>query len=479
MDSANVNFQTPGVPGIADAAMPLDSSAAQDLRDWDRGHLWHPLTAHRALWADAGPLVLASGRGATVFDTAGRPYLDATAGLWCVNVGYGRQELVDAAAHQMAQLPFFPLTQSHPPAIRLARRLAELLPSTPRVFFTNSGSEANEVAFKVVRQYWRRRGQPQRYKILGRDRAYHGSTLATLAAGGQAARREDYGPLPLGFGQVAAPYCHRCPFELSYPACDLKCADDFEARIQAEGPDTVAAVIVEPITAGGGVLVPPDGYLARVADICRRYGAKLIVDEVVTGFGRTGAWFGHQPVTPDAVTMAKGLASGYQPIGAAAFADELFHTIEGTFPGTLPPADTGDHFRHVNTYGGHPVAAAVALANLEVLEREHLPEASRLRGAQLLHGLTAALDGIPLVTDIRGRGLLVGVELAPGVPDAAARAVAHLRARGMLVGRTTDVGPDADNIMMLAPPLVIGPEEVDRLVDAVAATLADLARHSS
>ncbi len=463
-------------PGAANPAAPMDAAARDNLREWDRGHLWHPLTAHSDLWAESGPLVLAAGRGATVFDTAGRPYLDATAGLWCVNVGYGREELVDAAARQMAQLPFFPLTQSHPPAIRLARRLAELLPATPRVFFTNSGSEANEVAFKVVRQYWRRRGHPERLKILGRHRAYHGSTLATLAAGGQTSRREDYGPLPAGFGQVAAPYCHRCPFQLTYPTCEMKCADDFLARIEQEGPGTVAAVIVEPITAGGGVLVPPDGYLARVADICQQHEVKLIVDEVVTGFGRTGAWFGHQPVAPDAVTMAKGLASGYQPIGAAAFADELFHTIEGTFPGTLPNTPAGDHFRHVNTYGGHPVAAAVALANLAVLEREHLPEQSRIQGARLVCGLVAALEGNPLVTDIRGRGLLVGIELEPGVPRAAARAVAALRARGMLVGRTTDVGPDADNIVILAPPLVIGGEEVDRLVDAVAAALADIAQ---
>lgn len=459
----------------------IELPATDPLRGWDQEHLWHPLTAHGALWAGSGPLMLVEGRGATVIDASGRPYLDATGGLWCVNVGYGRQELVDAAATQMAQLPFFPLTQSHPPAIRLARRLAELLPGTPRVFFTNSGSEANEVAFKVVRQYWRRRGQPERFKILGRDRAYHGSTLATLAAGGQAARRQDYGPLPAGFGQVAAPYCHRCPFHLTYPTCDLRCADDFDRRIQQEGPESVAAVIVEPITAGGGVLVPPDDYLARVAAICRRYDVKLIVDEVVTGFGRVGTWFGHQgrgpAVSPAVVTMAKGLASGYQPIGAAAFADELFQTIEGTFPGTIPPTGAGDHFRHVNTYGGHPVAAAVALANLDVLARDGLPEQSRVRGARLLHGLVQALAGHWAVRDIRGRGLLVGIELggASEEPALAAaltrRVVADLRARGMLVGRTTDVGPDGDNIVILAPPLVIAEDEVDRLVDAVAATL--------
>ena len=451
------------------------------LRDWDHDHLWHPLTVHAALWADTGPLMLVEGHGATVIDASGQSYLDATGGLWCVNVGYGRQELVEAAADQMARLPFFPLTQSHPPAIRLARRLAELLPGTPRVFFTNSGSEANEVAFKVIRQYWRRRGQPERFKILGRDRAYHGSTLATLAAGGQAARRQDYGPLPSGFGQVVAPYCHRCPFQLTYPACDLRCADDFDRRIQQEGPETVAAVIVEPITAGGGVLVPPDDYLARVDAICRSHRVKLIVDEVVTGFGRVGAWFGHQErgavVSPDVVTMAKGLASGYQPIGAAAFADELFHTIEGTFPGTVPANDAGDHFRHVNTYGGHPVAAAVALANLDVLSREGLPTQSRVRGARLLDGLTQALAGHPQVRDIRGRGLLVGIELGttPGDHNEAAaltrRVVSELRTRGVLVGRTTDVGPDGDNIVILAPPLVIAEDEVDRLVDAVAATV--------
>jgi len=444
------------------------------LQTADQHHLWHPLTAHAPLWAGAGPLVLTEGHGSTVVDQAGREYLDATAGLWCVNVGYGRLELVEAAARQMAALPFFPLTQSHPPAIRLAERLGEHLPTTPRIFFTNSGSEANEVAFKVVRQYWRRQGQPGRYKILGRDRAYHGSTLATLAAGGQSDRQRDYGPLPAGFGQVSAVYCHRCPFHQEYPACQLACADDFQARIREEGPETVAAVIVEPITAGGGVLVPPDDYLGRVAAICREYGVKLIVDEVVTGFGRTGSWFAHQAdpaVTPDVVTLAKGMASGYMPIGAAAFREELFLGVDG--------AD--DHFRHINTYGGHPVAAAVALANLDILAAEDLPDRSRRAGARLLGGLRQALDGLPLVSDVRGRGLLVGVELVASAEDprpapaaVMQRVVAHLREQGILMGRTTDVTRDGNNVLILAPPLVIGDGEVDRLVDSVATTLKSI-----
>jgi taurine-pyruvate aminotransferase len=445
------------------------TSSGDTLAAWDRAHLWHPLTQHR----EHQSLVLTRGQGAWVYDDAGRAYLDASAGLWCVAVGHGRAELAEAALAQMQALAFYPLIHSHPPAIRLAARLAEYLPHNPRVYFTNSGSEANETAFKVVRQYWKQHGQPGRYKILARDRAYHGSTLGALSATGQPERRRGYEPLAPGFLHAAAPYCYRCPFGQHYPDCGLACAEDFARLIEAEGPETVAAIIVEPIHAGGGVLVPPPDYLRAVSSIARRYDVKLIVDEVVTGFGRTGAMFQHQAdgVTADVVTMAKGLASGYMPIGAACFTEELFDAFLGE-------AGSGRHLRHVNTFGGHPVATAVALANLDILEQERLPEQSRIKGLYLLDRLRDRLGAHPAVGDIRGRGLFVGIEVVAEADartpagDERMRAIGRaLASRGILLGKTTDVVPGYNNIMIAAPPLVVSQDELDLLVAGLEAAL--------
>lgn len=437
------------------------SLVAQDLQ-----HVWHPLTQHQG----ADPLVIERGEGSTVYDVDGRPYLDAAAGLWCVNVGYGRRELIDAGAGQLAKLAYYPLTQSHPAAIALGERLASLLPHAPHLYFSNSGSEANEVAFKLVRQYWRQVGYPDKVKIISRHRAYHGSTLGALSATGQSERRRDYGPLAPGFIHVSAPYCYRCPFGETQPMAPLLCATEFERRLQIENPDTVAAIIVEPVIAGGGVLVPPDHYLADVADIARRYHVKLIVDEVVTGFGRTGDMFAHlgYGVLPDVITMAKGLASGYMPIGATAASEEIFEAFLGE-------PDSGRHFRHISTFGGHPVAAAVSLANIDVIEREDLVERSRVQGETLLHHLKEHLVNSPWVGDVRGRGLLVGIELvsdqvskAPASPDFMRALGRYLIGHGVLTGKMTDVNADQNNVLIIAPPLVITKDECDYLVDHVA-----------
>lgn len=453
----------------------MDALQDDGVRQWleisDRNHLWHPLTQH----SEAHPLIIDHGEGSTVFDVDGRAFLDAAAGLWCVNVGYGRRELIEAGTRQLETLAYYPLTQSHPAAIRLSERLAGLLPHLARWYFSNSGSEANEIAFKAVRQYWRQMGRPDKVKILSRHRGYHGATLGALSATGQAERRRDYGPFAPGFIQVNAPYCYRCPFHLAYPACGLTCAADFERRIQIEGAETVAAIIVEPIGAGGGVLVPPPGYLAEVAAIAQKYDVKLIVDEVVTGFGRTGSMFAQEAagVKADVITLAKGLASGYMPIGATGFRAELFDAFLGE-------ADSGRHFRHVNTFGGHPVAAAVALANIAVLEREGLAERSARLGATLLADLRAALSDFPWVGDVRGQGLLLGVELVVDrasrmpVSNAFMRALARgLVARGVIAGKSTDVEAQHNNILMLAPPLVISDAECRRLVDSVTAAIAE------
>lgn len=453
-------------------------SRADEMLELDRRHVWHPVTQHGAFQqGEASPIVMVSGEGSTVTDQEGRSYLDAAAGIWCVNVGYGREELVSAAVRQLRELAYYPLTQSHPAAIRLGAKLAGHLPATPHFYFSNSGSEANETAFKMVRQYWRLRGKSRKVKILSRHRGYHGTTMGALAAGGQDERKRDYEPLVPGFVQVAAPYCWRCPFGLSYPSCGLQCARDFERRIQIEGPDTVAAIVVEPVTAGGGVIVPPADYLGAVAAIARAYDVKLIVDEVVTGFGRTGTMFGYQhdpKVVPDIVTMAKGLTSGYMPMGATAVSDEMFDAFLG-------PAGSGRHLRHINTFAGHPVAAAVALANIEVIERDKLVDLSRHSGAALLAALGEQVGGYAGVGEIRGQGLLAGIELVdPGtsrqpVSDAVMQAVVGgLRRLGVLVGKTTDLAQNENNVLMFAPPLIIRPEEIDRLAGATRKVLEDV-----
>ncbi|MCY0878421.1 MAG: aminotransferase [Firmicutes bacterium] len=451
----------------------MEGVSDQTLAEWDRAFLWHPLTQQQSL-RDREPLpIIVGGEGCYVFTKDGRRLLDAVSGLWCVNVGYGRSELAEAGARQLRELAYYPLTMSHPRAIELAAKLAAFLPDTPHIYFSNSGSEANEVAFKVVRQYWKQRGRPNKVKILSRARSYHGSTLGALAATGQPERRRDYEPLAPGFLQVAAPYCYRCPFSLAYPACGLACAEDFRRRIEIEGPETVAAVIVEPVTAGGGVLVPPPDYLPRIQAICQEYDVKLIVDEVVTGFGRLGRMFGHQlyGVRPDIVTLAKGLASGYMPIAATAFSDEIFEAFLGA-------PDSGRHLRHVNTFGGHPVAAAVALANIGVIEREDLCGRSREQGRKLGAWLRESLADVPQVAEVRGEGLFIGIELVEDrgqkfpLKDRLMRTIyRHALTRGVIVGRSADVEAGRNNILILAPPLVIADAEMEALVDVVRESL--------
>lgn len=431
--------------------------ADPELDRLDRECLWHPLLQHRGL--AAAPRRIDRGEGCFVFDADGNRWLDGVAGLWCVNVGHGRTELADVAREQMARLAYSPLTMSHAPAIRMAARLVEWLGRPGKVYFSNSGSEANEAAFKIARQYQAQTGRAGRFKIIARHRGYHGTTLGALSATGQAERRLGYEPLVPGFVYTEAPDLYRQSRD---------CAEALEETILREGADTVAAFVMEPIVAGGGVLIPPDDYLPHVREICSRHGVLLILDEVVTGFGRTGAPFAHQAagVEPDIVTLAKGIASGYVPLAATVVRDEIFEAFGGD-------ADGLAHFRHINTYAGHPVATAVGLRNLEILEREGLVENAAVRGASLLAKL-ARLREHPNVGDVRGRGLLVGIELvldrATREPLSAepTRAVANRCAeQGVLVGRTTNATPGLGNVVILAPPLVLAEDEEDLIVRAL------------
>jgi taurine-pyruvate aminotransferase len=429
-----------------------------DLKKLDLESLWYPLRQHRGIAADS-PRQFVSGEGVWLTDVDGRRVLDGVAGIWCVNVGYGRDELADVAREQMARLPYLAGTFTNAPAAQLASKLTEMLGYASKVYFTNSGSEANEAAFKVARQYQAQTGSPRRYKIIARYRGYHGNTLGALSATGQAERKLGYEPFAPGFIHIDAPD----PYRITHD-----CADQLERTIEREGPETVAAFIMEPIIAGGGVLVPPDDYLPRVRDICNRHGVLLILDEVVTGFGRTGTWFSHERagVEPDLLTLGKGIASGYQPVAAMVAKQSVFEAFEGV-PGELR------HFRHINTYGGHPVATAVALRNIDILEREGLVEKAAKTGDALLSRLRR-LEEHPNVGEVRGRGLLIGIELVEDkdtrVPIASAgtaAVVARCAADGVLVGRTTNTTPGFDNVVMLAPPFVLADDETDLLASAV------------
>lgn len=435
----------------------------RDLSELDLECIWHPLTQHSQL-AASPPLVIDSASGSFLYDRRGQRWLDAVSGLWCVNVGHGRAELAEAAREQMEKLAYVPATMSHEPGVFLARKVLDLLGFEGKVYYTVTGSEANEAAFKIARQYHRQTpGGAGRYKIIGRDRSYHGNTLGALSASGQEERRLGYEPLAPGFLHVESPDSYRGSAD---------CAAALEAAILAEGAESVAAFVMEPVIAGGGVLLPPEDYLPRVREICDRHGVLLILDEVVTGFGRTGRWFGHHHwgVEPDIVTLAKGIASGYMPVAATVVRQRIFEAFSAE-PGGL------EHFRHVNTYGGHPVATAVALRNLEIVEREGLVERAAETGRRLLDSLQRRLDH-PQVGDVRGLGLLIGIELVqdrgtrePLSGDDTARVVKRCAQEGVIVGRTINTAPGFSNVLIVAPPFTLSEEEAELLVGTLEAAL--------
>jgi adenosylmethionine-8-amino-7-oxononanoate aminotransferase len=433
----------------------------------DLDNVIHPIVPHRQL--EQQQLVIVSGKDSTVVDADGREYLDGMAGLWCVNIGYGRTELAEVAADQMRDLAYYPHTAMNRPAAALAEKLNGLLGGDNHVYFVSSGSEANEAAFKFARQYARHEfPQQNRYKTISRYYAYHGTTLATLAAGGMGDRKMKFEPLSGNdFVHVAPPYCYRCPFGLEPTSCELACVKNMETTIQGEGPETVAEVIIEPIMSAVGVAVPPDGYLPAVADLCKKHGVLLHVDEVINGFGRTGRLFAHEHagIKPDIVTVAKGISSAYLPMAAAVVRNTVFQSFLGD------PSENRQ-VNQVNTYGGHPVAAAVALRNIEILLQEQLTERSAENGAYLLDGLRT-LTRHKWVGDVRGKGLYAGVEL---VTDRASKAVMpqaqikriteRCQELGVIVGRSGG-GRHLGNTLVLAPPLVLTRPEIDRIVSVL------------
>ncbi len=374
---------------------------SEEVKRKDDQLVWHSMKPYNP----NATMVVTEAKGAWVTDITGKRYLDGMSGLWCVNVGYGREELAQAAFEQLKQLSYFPLTQSHLPAIELAEKLNEMLSEDYVIFFSNSGSEANEVAFKIARQYHQQQGEGHRYKFISRYRAYHGNSMGSLAATGQAQRKYKYEPLAPGFIHVAPPDSYRSNDHPTTDTHELHSVQEIDRVMTWELSETIAGVIMEPIITGGGVLLPPEGYMKGVKEVCEKHGALLIADEVICGFGRTGELFGfmNYGVSPDIITMAKGLTSAYLPLSATAVKKEIYEAFKGT--------EEYEYFRHINTFGGNPAACALALKNLEILENEKLCQRSKEIGEQVLASLKSRLENHRYVGDVRGKGLLIGIEL--------------------------------------------------------------------
>jgi putrescine aminotransferase len=449
----------------------MTQTIPETLAERDIAHLIHPLTRHRQL-EELGPVIVTEGHGATVTLDDGRILVDGSAGLWNVNVGHGRSELAEAARAQMERLAFSPTFGgfSHEPAIALSERLAQLAPGDlSAAMFTSGGSEANESAFKLARYYWRLNGKPDKLIILSHERAYHGLSLAAGSSTRLAQYHGDFGPNAPGFEQIPAPYPYRCaggiPCDPS--ACDVMSARGLARRIEEIGADNIAAVIAEPVLGTGGVIVPPLGYLSAVRDVCDRYDVLLIADEVITGFGRTGRMFGveHEDVVPDLLTFAKGVTSGYMPLGGVLVREQIRETLH---------AVPDDHpLMHGFTYSGHPVACVVALKNIEIIEREGLVEQARKRGEYLADRLQT-LASLPDVGDIRSRGLMAGVELVAN-KQTRERFPAEAGRGGVVSREARNHGlatrPLLDDVLLLAPPLVISEVEIERCIEALAISI--------
>ncbi|HEU4927149.1 MAG TPA: aspartate aminotransferase family protein [Vicinamibacterales bacterium] len=430
--------------------------------DVDRAHLMHPL--HHPS-AHAGTRVWVSGRGAVITDSTGRDYIDGLSGLWNVNVGHGRQELADAARQQMVTLAFHSSYAggSNERAIALAERLSRLAyPSINTFFFTSGGAEASETSFKTARFYWKALGKPGKIKVISRHRAYHGLTLAAMSATGLPAFWPMFEPRTPGFLHIDAPDPYRFVNTTPEVSLGIAAANALEDAILREGPETVAAFIAEPIQGAGGVIIPPPDYFARVREICTRHDVLFIADDVITGFGRTGRWFGleHYGVEPDIMQFAKGVTSGYVPLGGVGVSDTVRDVING-----VPP---GKRWMHAFTYSGHPTCCAVALANLDIIERERLVERSAAAGVRLLERLRA-LEALEGVGHVRGQGLIAAVEV---VADKSTRSL--FPAEAGMTQKLTDAMLErgvytrvAMDCICIAPPLVTTDAQLDQIVDTV------------
>ena len=435
-----------------------------DWRRLDALHHLHPFTDTKQLNRE-GTRVITRGEGVWLWDSDGNRILDGMAGLWCVQVGYGRRELATAAAAQMRQLAYYNtfFKTATPTAIELSQVIADLTPpGLDQIFFANSGSEAVDSMVRLVRHYWNLAGKPSKKTIIGRKLGYHGSTMAAASVGGMANMHAQADlPLP-GFVHIEPPYWYKFGGDLAPDEFGRQAAQALETKIRELGPENVAAFVGEPIMGAGGVIIPPDTYWPEIQRICRAHDVLLVADEVICGFGRTGHWWGcdRYGIEPDLMTMAKGLTSGYMPLSALAVGPRVAETL----------VEQGGEFAHGFTYSGHPVSCALALANVRVLRQEGLIERTRDDvGPYLRHSLAQAVGDHPLVGEVRGEGLLAAIELVadkaerrlfdpPG--EVGARCRDRCFANGLVMRAVFDT-------MVLSPPLIITRQEIDELVERV------------
>ncbi|SHE76941.1 taurine-pyruvate aminotransferase [Loktanella atrilutea] len=435
----------------------------------DRAHVWHHLIQHKP-FETIDPRIIVEGKGLRVWDIKGREHIDAVSGaVWTVNVGYGRKRIADAVAAQLTKMCFFAGASGTIPGAQFAELLIDKMPGLDRVYYANSGSEANEKAFKMVRQIAHKHHGGRKHKILFRERDYHGTTITNLSAGGQQERNAQYGPYTPGFVQV--PHCleYRRQDGLTDDDYGIRAADAIEEVILREGPDTVGALCLEPITAGGGIVTPPKGYWDRVQEICRKYDILLHIDEVVCGLGRTGTWFGYQQygVQPDIVTMAKGVASGYAAISCCVTTDAVFEQFKDD-------TDPLSYFRDISTFGGCTAGPTAAIENMAIIEEEGLLANSAAMGIHLKNNLHALMDKHAVIGDVRGQGLFCGAELVTdrGTKDPlnekqVGAIVADCMAQGVIIGATNRSVPGFNNTLLFAPALIATTDDIDQITDAV------------
>ncbi|MGB0607026.1 MAG: aspartate aminotransferase family protein [Paracoccaceae bacterium] len=438
--------------------------------DADRDHIWHHLIQHKP-FETGEPRIIVEGKGMRVWDQNGKEHLDAVSGgVWTVNVGYGRESIANAVRDQLIKLNYFAGSAGSIPGATFAEQLIDKMPGLHRVYYCNSGSEANEKAFKMVRQIAHKRYGGKKYKILYRDRDYHGTTIGALSAGGQDERNAQYGPFAPGF--IRVPHCleYRAQWDLTGEAYGKRAADAIEEVILAEGPDTVGALCLEPVTAGGGVITPPEGYWERVQEICKKYDILLHIDEVVCGVGRTGTWFGYQNygVKPDMVTMAKGVASGYAAIACLVTTDDVFDMFKDD------ASDPMNYFRDISTFGGCTAGPAAAIENMRIIEDEGLLDNTLAMGARMIENLNALSEKHAIIGQVRGKGLFCGAELVsdraskePAPEKQVQAVVADCMAQGVIIGATNRSLPGLNNTLCFSPALISSADDIDQITDAV------------
>ncbi len=470
---------TPGT--FSEPTGPTHTPSGSTYADAARNHLWGHFTRQSAWETEgSGPPLIVRGEGYKIWDDRGKEYIDGLAGLFVVQVGHGRAELAEAAAKQAKELAFFPLwSYAHPRAVELAERLAAGAPGDlNRVFFTTGGGEAVETAWKLAKQFFKLTGKPTKHKVISRNVAYHGTPQGALSITGIPAAKEMFEPLVPGAFKVPNTNHYRAPEHLrdDVKAFGLWAADRIAEAIEFEGPDTVAAVFLEPVQNSGGCFPPPPGYFQRVREICDEYDVLLVSDEVICAFGRIGSMFACDDFgyVPDIITCAKGMTSGYSPIGAMIASDRLFEPFRH---GTTS-------FPHGYTFGGHPVSSAVALANLDIFEREGLYDHVRDNAPAFRASLETLLD-LPIVGDVRGEGYFYGIEL---VKDKVTRetfddAESERLLRGYLSKALFEAGiycradDRGDPVVQLAPPLIIGPPEFADITSRLRSVLEGALAH--